>query len=164
MVEVLEKKGLLVTAEQVTASLKATAQKFGLPFGDGKMVYNSRLAQEAGLWAQDCGKGALFQDKAFKAYFVEGRNIAKNEVVMDLMAAAGLDMEQGERVIDLRTYAGRVDLDWEAAGKLELVAAPTFIMGARRLVGARPYEALEKMVAKGIDDARTGETDWQLGR
>ena len=159
MVEVLESKGLLVTIDQVTASLKATAEKFGLPFGDGAMVYNSRLAQEAGLWAQDCGKGALFQDAAFKAYFVEGRNIARKEVVMDLIANAGLDMEQGEKVIDQRSFACRVDRDWEAAKSLELVAAPTFIMGTRRLVGARPYEALEKMVANTLDDVRTGKTD-----
>lgn len=56
MARLLEKKGLLVTPEQVSASLKATAQSFDLPFGEGKMVYNSRLAQEVGLWAQTRGR------------------------------------------------------------------------------------------------------------
>ena len=56
MARLLEEKGLLVTPEQVTANLKATAQSFGLPFGEGKMVCNTRLAQEIGLWAQECGR------------------------------------------------------------------------------------------------------------
>ena len=93
----LEEKGLLVTPEQVTANLKATAQSFDLPFGEGQMVYNSRLAQEIGLWAQACGQAHQFHDAAFKAYFVDDRNLADKAVILDLVASAGLDVAQAKK-------------------------------------------------------------------
>ncbi len=113
------------------------------------MVYNSRLAQEAGLWAQACGRAEAFHDAAFKAYFVDGRNISGKEVLLDLMASAGLDAGKGRQVLEQRSFAPAVDRDWALSKKLGLVAAPTFIMGTDRLVGARPYEALERLVTRG---------------
>lgn len=146
----LEEKGLLMTPEQVTAGLKATAQSFNLPFGEVKMVYNSRLAQEVGLWAQECGRAHQFHDAAFKAYFVDDRNLADKVVLLDLVAFVGLDVAQAEDVIVSRSYADAVDRDWAKARELELVAAPTFFMQDQRLVGAKPYPVLEKMVAEVV--------------
>ncbi len=148
----LEKKGLLVTPEQVNANLKATAQSFDLPFGDGSMIYNSRLAQEIGLWAQACGWAQQFHDAAFKAYFVDNQNLADKAVILNLVASAGLDVTKAEKIIDSRSYADAVDRDWAKARELELVAAPTFLMKDQRLVGAKPYQALEKMVAQVVGD------------
>ncbi len=150
MARLLEEKGLLATPEQVTASLKSTAQSLGLAFGEGKMVYNSRLAQEIGLWAQECGRAHQFHDAAFKAYFVDDRNLADKAVILDLVAFAGLDVAQAKEVIASRSYADAVDRDWAKARELELVAAPTFFMEDQRLVGAKPYPVLDKMVAEVV--------------
>jgi predicted DsbA family dithiol-disulfide isomerase len=153
--QLLEEKGLLVTPEQVNANLKATAQIFDLPFGEGKMIYNSRLTQEIGLWAQECGRAHQFHDAAFKAYFVDDRNLADKSVILDLVASTGLDVPQAEKIIDSRSYADAVDRDWEKARELELVAAPTFLMKDQRLVGAKPYQVLEKMVAQVVAEVQT---------
>lgn len=150
MARLLEEKGLLVTPEQVTAGLKATAQSLGLPFGEVKMIYNSRLTQEIGLWAQECGRAHQFHNAVFKAYFVDGRNLADKAVILDSVALAGLDVEQADKVIASRSYADAVDRDWAKARELELVAAPTFFMEDQRLVGAKPYPVLEKMVAEAV--------------
>ena len=144
--QLLEEKGLLVTPEQVNANLKATAQSFDLPFGEGRTIYNSRLAQEIGLWAQNCGQSHQFHDAAFKAYFVDDRNLTDKSVILDLVASAGLDVARAEEILELRSYADAVDRDWAKARELELVAAPTFLMKGQRLVGAKPYQVLEKMV------------------
>ena len=151
--QLLEEKGLLVTPEQVNANLKATAQSFDLSFGEGTMIYNSRLAQEIGLWAQNCGRAHQFHDAAFKAYFVNAWNLAEKSVILDLVASTGLDVDQAEDIIDSRSYADAVDRDWAKARELELVAAPTFLMGDQRLVGAKPYQVLEKMVTEVLNQA-----------
>jgi len=155
MARLLEEKGLPATPEQVTAGLKATAQSLGLPFGEGKMVYNSRLAQEIGLWAQECGRAHQFHDAAFKAYFVDDRNLADKAVILDLVALVGLDAAQAEEVIASRSYADAVDRDWAKARELELVAAPTFFVEDQRLVGAKPYSVLEKMVAEVVGQVQS---------
>lgn len=130
------------------AHLKATAAKFGLALGDRKMTYNSRLAQEVGLWAQAKGHGHQFHMEAFKAYFVEGKNIAKIDVLLNLIGRSGLDCEEGKKVIETREFSDAVDSDWELSRAKGVTAVPSFFIGLDRLVGAQSYEALEKLIVK----------------
>jgi predicted DsbA family dithiol-disulfide isomerase len=114
------------------------------------MAYNSRLAQEVGLWAEEKGKGHDFHMAAFRAYFVAGDNLAKKEVLLDLIRSVELDPVEGETVMDQRTFKDAVDTDWELSRAKKIKAVPTFIMGLDRLVGAQTHEILEKMVIKGV--------------
>jgi predicted DsbA family dithiol-disulfide isomerase len=118
--------------------------------GNCKMAYNSRLAQEVGLWAEEKGKGHDFHMAAFRAYFVAGDNLAKKEVLLDLIRSVELDPVEGETVMDQRTFKDAVDTDWELSRAKKIKAVPTFIMGLDRLVGAQTHEILEKMVIKGV--------------
>ena len=112
------------------------------------MTYNSRLAQEVGLWAETKGKGHEFHIAAFKAYFVDGYNLAEKEVLLGMVRSLGLDPDEGEKVIDKRTFKDAVDADWELSRAKGVTAVPTFFMGQDRLVGAQPHEILEKMIVK----------------
>jgi predicted DsbA family dithiol-disulfide isomerase len=148
LAELFARKGIFSDVNKVVAQLQATAAKFDLPMGDRKMTYNSRLAQEVGLWAEKKGKGHAFHMAAFKAYFVAGDNLARQEVLLGLIRSVGLDPEQGKRVMDQRTFKDAVDADWELARAKKITAVPTFMMGLDRLVGAQPHGVLEKMVVK----------------
>ncbi len=53
-------KGRDVDIDQMMAHLKQVASGLGLPFGDRKMTYNSRLAQEVGKWANRETKATNF--------------------------------------------------------------------------------------------------------
>ena len=46
--------------DEVMAHLRATAARLGLAMGRRKMTYNSRLAQEVGLWAETRDRGHQF--------------------------------------------------------------------------------------------------------
>ena len=144
--QLFAKKGIPVNVDKMMASLNATAAELGLVLGNRKMTYNSRLAQEVGLWAETEGRGHQFHMAAFTAYFADGRNIAQKQVLLDLITRSGLDPEQGEIIIDTRQFSGAVDADWELSKKAGIVAVPTFRMGLSKLVGAQPYAALKKMV------------------
>ena len=133
------------------AHLKATAAKFGLALGDRKMTYNSRLAQEVGLWAQTKGRGHQFHMEAFKAYFVQGENIAQKEILLNLIGHSGLDPKEGQKVIETRDFSAAVDSDWELSKAKGVTAIPSFFIGLDRLVGAQSYEALEKLLIKYAD-------------
>lgn len=146
--DLFKRKGIPVNVDKMMAQLKATAAGYGLPLGDRKMTYNSRLAQETGLWAETKGRGHRFHMEAFTAYFAEGRNIAQKEVLLDLVRKSGLDPEEGGAVIDGRSFSGAVDADWERSRNMGITAVPTFLMGLDRLVGAKPYAALKGLVEK----------------
>ncbi len=126
--------------------LRKTATELGLPFGERTRTYNSRFAQELGLWAEEQGAGEAFHMAAFKAYFVDGQNIADPRFLAELASTTGLSDKVAEDVLTNRLFKVAVDEDWQAARELAITAVPTFLMNQDRLVGAQPYELLEKLV------------------
>jgi len=131
--------------------VKRAANEAGLPFADRLKTYNSRLAQELGKWAESKGKGEQFHHAAFNAYFAEGINIAKIPALLDIAASVGLPPEEAEEVLVKRSFKKDVDEDWSLSQKRGITAVPTFVINQDRLVGAYPYEALQKLIeANGV--------------
>jgi len=128
------------------ARLKQVARQEDLPFGDRTHTYNSRLAQELGKWAEEHGKGDIFHDAAFKAYFVHGKNIAQTPVLVELAEFVGLAGAEAREVVEARTFMDAVDEDWTLARSLGITAVPTFYLSGQHLVGAQPYEMMEQFL------------------
>ena len=128
------------------ARLKRVAGELGLPWGERKMSFNSRSAQELGKWAESQGKGDEYHDAVFRAYFVDGRNIAKTDVLLELAAAVGLPAEEAGEALQTGAFRESVDSDWALAGKMGIDCVPTFVVDDRPLAGAQPYEALEQFL------------------
>jgi predicted DsbA family dithiol-disulfide isomerase len=135
-----------VDIEGMMSRLRKTAADLGLPFGERKKTYNSRLAQELGLWAESKDKGDVFHTAAFKAYFVDGKNIAKIPVLVDLAASVELPGEEAAAVLETRAFKAAVDADWNLSREKAITAVPTFVMNQDKLVGAQPYEMLIKLM------------------
>ena len=140
-----------VDIEKMMRHLRKTAADLGLPFGEREKTYNSRLSQELGLWAESKNKGDVFHTAAFKAYFVDGKNIAKIPVLVDLAASVELPGEEAAAVLATRAFKAAVDADWNLSRKKAITAVPTFVMNQDKLVGAQPYEMLVKLMkANGV--------------
>jgi predicted DsbA family dithiol-disulfide isomerase len=128
--------------------LRTTAQELGLPFGTRTRTYNSRLAQELGLWAAAQGRGEAFHLAAFKAYFADGQNLAERPVLLDIARSAGLDEEEAGEVVDGRGYRPQVDSDWQESRWRGITAVPTLAMGQDMLVGAQSFEEMVKLIGR----------------
>jgi predicted DsbA family dithiol-disulfide isomerase len=128
------------------ARLRQVAGELSLPFGDRKMTFNSRLAQELGKWAEDQGRGDAFHNAVFLAYFHRGKNIARKPVLLQICSSVGLDPKAAEAVMDHRSCREAVDNDWQRSRQLGITAVPTFVLDDQRLVGAQSYAALETML------------------
>ena len=132
------------------AHLKTIADAEGLPFGDRTKTYNSRPAQELAKWAESQGKGDVFHEAAFRAYFADGKNIAKMENLLDIAVSVSLNPDEAGKIIEERTYQEAVDADWQRAYQLGITAVPTFLYGENRLVGAQSYKTLKEFVLEDI--------------
>nr|WP_267314020.1 DsbA family protein [Desulfosediminicola ganghwensis] len=132
--------------DRMVTQLRLTANQLGLPFGNRTKTYNSRLAQELGLWAEKNGRGEEFHLAAFKAYFADGRNLAKQHVLLDLAKSCNLPIEEASEVLRTRSYATAVDEDWEASRQQQITAVPTFTFGSTLLVGAQAYSNLQGLM------------------
>ena len=128
------------------ARLKKTARELGLRWGERKKSFNSRLAQELGKWAETKGKGDEYHDAVFRAYFVDGRNIAETDVLMGLVKAVGLPENEAREALQKRDFKASVDSDWELVDKMGISSVPTFALDDRIVVGAQPYEVLEQFL------------------
>ncbi len=126
--------------------MKKAADEAGLPLVDRERTFNSRLAQELGKWAESNDKGDSFHNAAFKAFFADGINIAKIPALVNIAASVGLPGSESEAVIVKRAFKADVDEDWSLSQKNGITAVPTFVMNNERLVGAQPYEMLERLM------------------
>jgi predicted DsbA family dithiol-disulfide isomerase len=134
---------------KMQAQMRARMEAEGLPYGDRKMTFNSRLAQELGKWAETQPGGEAIHDALFRAYFVDGRNVGDADVLVDVAKSVGLDEAKAREVLEKRTHKAAVDADWEKSRLYGVTGVPTFVMGERGVVGAQPYEVLEQLVQQG---------------
>jgi len=134
------------------AQMKARMDAEGLPYGERTMTYNSRLAQELGKWADTQPGGEAIHDAMFRAYFVEARNIGDPAVLLEIVDKLGLSSEDAREVIEKRTFKDAVDRDWALSRQLGVTGVPTFVAGGYGVVGAQPYETLERLVEKAASE------------
>jgi predicted DsbA family dithiol-disulfide isomerase len=118
----------------------------GLPYGDRTMTYNSRLAQELAKWAETQSGGDAIHDALFRAYFVDGLNIARLETLVEIAQQVGLSRDEAREVLESRRFKNTVDADWQRSIELGVTGVPTFVASDRAVVGAQPYEELEALV------------------
>ncbi len=119
----------------------------GLPFVARDRTYNSRLAQELGKWAERQGASGI-HDALFRAYFAEGIDLSRREELVRIAVGQGLAETDARRVLDERELAPAVDADWKRARSLGVTGVPTFAAGGAGVVGAQPYEVLERLVLR----------------
>ena len=98
---------------------------------------------EIGQWGGDA-----IHDALDRAYFVDGLNLAKQDILLDIARQLGLPETDAQDVLAARAYKAAVDADWQRSRELGSTAVPTFVVGDRGLVGAQPYEALERLVVE----------------
>jgi len=138
--------------EAAHARLKTLMDSEGLVFNQRSHTYNSRLAQElAKGFDQDNLREALY-----KAYFEKGKNIGDVEVLVAIAESCGISGDAARRALNERTFKDAVDADWAEARRYGITGVPSFVAGNQKLVGAHPYEILEKLVVAAGGKPRSG--------
>ncbi len=140
--------------EAIHLNMKAAMDEEGLPYERRSHTYNSRLAQEVAKWADTQPNGEVIHDLFYRAYFVDGKNIADRQVLLDIVAEAGLDTGVAQVVIDERTFKQAVDEDWGLSRAYGVTGVPTFVADGRGVVGAQQYEVLQQLVEAGGAERR----------
>jgi predicted DsbA family dithiol-disulfide isomerase len=128
--------------------LGKAAEDCGLPFRGSDRIYNSRLAQELGLWSESKNRGDEFHAAVFKTYFVDGKNIGEIPVLVELASSVGLPADEAAEVLATRAFKAAVDADWALSREKSITAVPTLVLNRDRVVGAQPYAALEELMEK----------------
>ncbi len=140
--------GMEMRIKSMQARLRQAANAEGLPLTERSHTYNSRRAQELGKWAEAQGKGDAFHRAVYRAFFVEGENIALIDELAGIASEVGLSADNARGVIESGSCRSSVDADWESAASLGISAVPAYIYGSRRLSGFAPYADFVKLIEK----------------
>lgn len=116
----------------------------GLPFVANERTYDTRLAQELAVWAEDEGAHGIHA-ALFRGVFVDGLNTADEDALVAVAAGVGLDADEARAVLRERRCKDRVDADWRRAREIGVTGVPTYVAGKRGVVGAQPYAVLEQL-------------------
>ena len=128
--------------------LKELMRLEGLPYGNRTHTYNSRLAQELSKWGERFSESSMLNQKIFEAYFVDGQNLADQDLLAKLAGEVGLSTQEATEVLGNRLYKEAVDVDWIRSRQIGISGVPTFMIGKYGISGAQPYEMLERFVVK----------------
>jgi predicted DsbA family dithiol-disulfide isomerase len=136
--------------EAMHTRMKRLMDAEGLPYNRRTHTYNSRLAQELAKWGDSQTGFQAIHDALYRAYFVDGRNLADTKVLVDIAKSVGLSPDEARDVLTQRTFENAVDADWQKALRYGITGVPTFVVGGQKVVGAQPYGVLaEQLRAAG---------------
>ena len=135
-----------VDLDGVHKRLYALMDELGLEHGKRDRTYNSRLAQELGLWADTQTGGDALHGLLYRSYFVHNRNLAEPDVLLQAVAEAGLDRDAARKVLEQRSFRAALDDAWERARRFQITGVPTFVAGGYQFSGYQPLEEMERFI------------------
>lgn len=112
----------------------------------------TRLAFEGLQFARENGLGEEYHKRVFSAYYREGLDIGKIEVLSQLADEVGLDIQQFKESIQSGKYeeAHQQALQ-HAREEAGITVVPTIMIGNTRLQGLNNKESLEKVILEAIN-------------
>jgi predicted DsbA family dithiol-disulfide isomerase len=129
--------------------LRARGKEVGVVFGTHTLLSNSRLALRASEYARDQGRYDSFHENMFRAYFTEGLDIGKTDVIAAVAGKSGLDEKDTLSAVRDGRYASRLN-EARKEGELRgLTGIPLFIIENKyQIVGAQPIETFRDLLDK----------------
>jgi predicted DsbA family dithiol-disulfide isomerase len=111
-------------------------------------------------YAQQLGKGAETVERIFQSYFLEGRDIGKRSVLIDIAAQVGLDEDKARSYLN-DTSSIQAILDHNArAHRLGISGVPAFIVdGQFSISGAQEPTVIGRL----LDVARERQRELMAG-
>lgn len=113
----------------------------------------TRKAHEAAVFAAGNGAFEAMHEAIFRAYFVEGRDIGRIDVLVDVGVGLGLNRTALKVALDIDAHADEIAERRREAVRLGVRTAPTFI--ATRAGGGRAPDGGDLRMLEGFADYDT---------
>ncbi|MED3662244.1 DsbA family oxidoreductase [Ureibacillus sp. FSL K6-8385] len=140
--------------KKMTFGVVQRAKEVGLAYDfDQLKTANTLKAHRLAKWAYSKGKGAEFSERVFHAYFMEGKPIGKQDVLIRLAEEAGLDGKEAEEVLNNGQFSKEVEKDIRQAQIYGIRGVPFFVFENKYgISGAQPQEVFEQTIKKVAEE------------
>jgi len=153
----VKRKGMAV--EQVQGMLSNVTQmatQVGLDYHlDQSIIVNSLKAHQLIQFAKSKNLGNEAEERLFKAFFIEGKNIADTETLVQLGKDFGLDESEIKAILEDEKYKYEIAQDIQEAQNIGVTGVPFFVFDRKYAVsGAQPAEAFLETLNKSFVEWR----------
>lgn len=147
-----EKKGWSpAQTDQAMAHVVNMAKEVGLTYHfDKAVVANSFDAHRFSHLAKKYGKQDEAEERLFAAYFIEGKNTADHQTLVQLGTEIGLDGAEIAAVLSGNDYAGDVQTDIYESRQVGVTGVPFFVFGDKYTVSGAQSSALFLQVLEKV--------------
>lgn len=131
---------------QANQQVTAMAEEVGLHYNmDKAVVANTSEAHRLIQHAKTLGKGEAMEEALFKAYFVDGRNLADHQVLSQIAAECGIDEASATAALNNLEYAEAVQRDIYEGVQIGVRGVPFFVFDNKYgISGAQPLEVFTR--------------------
>ena len=136
---------------QTQALIRERGAEVGFAFGTRSRVWNTFDAHRLLCWAEGEGAGRqrALKHALLTAYHGQGRNPGDPEVLLDLAAQVGLDVDRARQILAGDEFAAEVrerEQFWQGAG---IQSVPAIVIDRRHLIsGGQPPEVFEQALRR----------------
>jgi len=124
--------------DQMTQTAKAEGLEYNF---DTAIIANSFDAHRLIQLAKTHGLGEAAEERLFKAYFTEGKNISDQNTLMQIGIELGMKVIEIGEMLNSDAYAAEVEKDIATAESLGIRGVPFFVIdGKYGISGAQPKE------------------------
>lgn len=161
----VKRKGM--SREQVKgmlAHVTKMASEAGLEYNlDRSVMVNSQKAHQLIQFAKSKGLGNEAEERLFKAFFTEGKNIADIETLTQLGKEIGLDEKELPTAFTDEQYKYQMAQDIQEARNIGVQGVPFFVFDRKYGVsGAQPSQAFEETLKRSFTEWRKENPEIKL--
>jgi predicted DsbA family dithiol-disulfide isomerase len=138
------------TRRMMWARIAALGEAVGLKMKAPEILANSRLALEAVEFANEHGKGEVFEERVFRAYFNQNLNIGSQGIIAELATEVGLDRDELNLALESSHYQKPLNDNAIAAHERGVDGVPTFFVGDYPLVGAQSEQVMRQILQRYV--------------
>jgi predicted DsbA family dithiol-disulfide isomerase len=140
------------------------AKGVGLEYDfDRAVMVNSFKAHRVLQLAKMRGLGDAAEERLFRAFFTEGRNIADDDTLLELGKEAGLNETEIRSSLSDERYSDMVKQDIQEARAIGVTGVPFFVFNRKYAVsGAQPPQAFLQTLEKAYEEWREANPEIKI--
>lgn len=129
---------------------------FSFNFAEDAIMINSFDCHRLLYWAKSEGKQTDLQMAMFRAHFTENKRLNDNDVVLALVAEAGLNVDRARDILNSDEYSADVRAEQAKMHQYGINSVPTFIINGQYAInGGQPADVFAQALTQISEQSPT---------
>ncbi len=136
-------------------NVERIAREYEIEIKMPKYLSHSRKALETSEFARKFNKFEECHERIFNSYFLEEKNIEKEETLFEIIEELGLNSDELKVAWNNNSLFEIIKKSIHELHSFGITGVPAFFIGNKKqriIVGAQPQEFFEKIIMKSLDE------------